>query len=108
MRHLGWTTIAQDESTSVVWGMPRAAVALDAAAHVLPLPLIGQAIANFFLIQNSSQAQAHLPHSEKMLQLGKTGPVRWAGLLCDHGPTIGVGGAHAVEDHDVSPPGGLE
>ena len=58
LRRLGWTTIAQDESTSVVWGMPRAAVALDAATHVLPLPLIGQAIANFFLIQNSSQAQA--------------------------------------------------
>jgi two-component system response regulator WspF len=58
LRRLGWTTIAQDESTSVVWGMPRAAVALGAADQVLPLPLIGQAIASFFLVQNSSQAQA--------------------------------------------------
>ncbi|MGA2703916.1 MAG: chemotaxis response regulator protein-glutamate methylesterase [Isosphaeraceae bacterium] len=58
LRRLGWTTIAQDESTSVVWGMPRAAVALGAADQVLPLPLISQAIASFFLVQNPSQAQA--------------------------------------------------
>ncbi len=56
LRRLGWKTIAQDESTSVVWGMPRAAVALGAADQVLPLPLIGQAIASFFLVQNPSQA----------------------------------------------------
>ena len=59
LRRLGWKTIAQDESTSVVWGMPRAAVALGAADQVLPLPLIGQAIASFFLVQDPSQAQAH-------------------------------------------------
>jgi two-component system response regulator WspF len=58
LRRLGWKTIAQDESTSVVWGMPRAAVALGAADQVLPLPLIGQAIASFFLVQDPSQAQA--------------------------------------------------
>jgi two-component system, chemotaxis family, response regulator WspF len=58
LRRLGWTTIAQDEATSVVWGMPRAAVALGAADQVLPLPRIGQTIANFFLVQNPSQAQA--------------------------------------------------
>ena len=58
LRRLGWKTIAQDESTSVVWGMPRAAVALGAADQVLPLPLIGQAIASFFLVQNPSRAQA--------------------------------------------------
>ncbi len=59
LRRLGWKTIAQDESTSVVWGMPRAAVALGAADQVLPLPLIGQAIASFFLVHDPSQAQAH-------------------------------------------------
>ncbi len=57
LRRLGWTTIAQDESTSVVWGMPRAAVALGAADQILPLPLIGQAIASHLSIQNPSQAQ---------------------------------------------------
>lgn len=44
LRRIGWHTIAQDESTCVVYGMPRAAVELRAASEVLPLPLIGPAI----------------------------------------------------------------
>lgn len=40
----GWT-IAQDETTSAVYGMPRAAVALGAAAEILPLPAIGKQLA---------------------------------------------------------------
>lgn len=37
MRAAGATTIAQDEKTSAVFGMPRSAVALGAASKVLPL-----------------------------------------------------------------------
>lgn len=37
LKESGATTVAQDESTSVVWGMPGAAVAIDAAEHILPL-----------------------------------------------------------------------
>ena len=37
MREAGCQTIAQDEATSVVWGMPREAVELGAAVHVLGL-----------------------------------------------------------------------
>jgi len=37
MAGTGGTTIAQDEATSVVFGMPRAAIELGAAQHVLPL-----------------------------------------------------------------------
>jgi len=37
MREIGSPTIAQDEATSVVWGMPGEAVAVGAAAEVLPL-----------------------------------------------------------------------
>ncbi|MCL4125639.1 UNVERIFIED_CONTAM: hypothetical protein GTU68_052073 [Idotea baltica] len=37
VREAGGTTIAQDEATSVVWGMPGAAVKIDAASEVLPL-----------------------------------------------------------------------
>ena len=37
MRDSGSRTIAQDEATSVVWGMPGEAVALEAAEHVLAL-----------------------------------------------------------------------
>jgi two-component system chemotaxis response regulator CheB len=37
MLEAGAATIAQDEATSVVWGMPGAAVKLGAAQHILPL-----------------------------------------------------------------------
>jgi two-component system response regulator WspF len=47
LRRRGWRTIAQDEASSVVWGMPRAAVELGAAEQVLPLPRIAGAIARF-------------------------------------------------------------
>jgi two-component system chemotaxis response regulator CheB len=44
MRSRGARTIAQDEASSVVWGMPGAAVALGAAADVLPLERIAAAV----------------------------------------------------------------
>jgi len=40
IRARGGRTLAQDEATSVVWGMPKEAVALGAAQLVLPLPAI--------------------------------------------------------------------
>ncbi len=44
LRRKGWHTIAQDEATSVVYGMPKAAVTLKAACEVLPLPAIAAAV----------------------------------------------------------------
>jgi len=44
LRQRGWHTIAQDEATSVVYGMPKAAAQLNAAVEVLPLEKIGSAI----------------------------------------------------------------
>jgi two-component system chemotaxis response regulator CheB len=41
MMDAGAGTIAQDEASSVVWGMPGSAVKLGAAMHVLPLHQIG-------------------------------------------------------------------
>jgi two-component system chemotaxis response regulator CheB len=41
MREAGSPTLVQDEATSVVWGMPGAAVEIGAAAEVLPLPKVG-------------------------------------------------------------------
>lgn len=43
LRALGWHTIAQDEATCVVYGMPKAAVEREAACEVLPLEHIGSA-----------------------------------------------------------------
>ena len=40
LRRQGWHTIAQDEKTCVVYGMPKAAAELDAAVEVLPLKAI--------------------------------------------------------------------
>lgn len=44
MRRRGGITIAQDEATSAVFGMPRAAIELGAAERVLPLGAIADAI----------------------------------------------------------------
>jgi two-component system chemotaxis response regulator CheB len=44
LRDVGAFTIGQDESTSVVWGMPAAAQELDAVDLELPLPGVGQAV----------------------------------------------------------------
>jgi two-component system response regulator WspF len=44
LRRRGWRTIAQDEASSVVWGMPRAAVELGAAEIVAPLDRIASAV----------------------------------------------------------------
>jgi two-component system, chemotaxis family, response regulator WspF len=44
MRRAGMLTIAQDQATSAVYGMPRAAFELDAAEMILPLPEIASAL----------------------------------------------------------------
>ena len=40
LHELGGQVVAQDEASSVVWGMPKAAVAINAADEVLPLDRI--------------------------------------------------------------------
>ena len=45
IRRAGGVTIAQDEATSVVYGMPREAALLGAAMRILPLNDIGPALA---------------------------------------------------------------
>jgi len=44
LRRAGWRTMAQDEATSAVYGMPKAARDLAAAEQVLPIGQIGPAI----------------------------------------------------------------
>lgn len=40
----GGETIAQDEESSIIFGMPKEAIAAHAARHVLPLPKIAPAL----------------------------------------------------------------
>jgi two-component system, chemotaxis family, response regulator WspF len=44
LRKAGWWTLAQDEKSSVVYSMPRAAVELDAAEETLPIDRLSAAI----------------------------------------------------------------
>jgi two-component system response regulator WspF len=44
MRKVGWHTIAQDQTTSIVYGMPKAAATINAAVEILPLDRIAAAI----------------------------------------------------------------
>ena len=48
LRNAGWYTIAQDEASSVVYGMPKAAKELGAAVDILPISVIAPAILDFF------------------------------------------------------------
>jgi two-component system response regulator WspF len=43
----GWRTVVQDRATSVVYGMPKAAVDLGAADEILPLPEISSRLERF-------------------------------------------------------------
>lgn len=47
MKQTGAQTLAQDERTSIVWGMPRAAIELGAAVKVISLEQVPDAILNF-------------------------------------------------------------
>ena len=51
----GWYTIAQDQSTSIVYGMPKAAVDLKAVRACLPLPNIAAEIIG--QVANQSRAR---------------------------------------------------
>ena len=44
LRQAGWFTVAQDEATSVVYGMPKAAAEVGAACLTLPLEQIGPVV----------------------------------------------------------------
>jgi two-component system chemotaxis response regulator CheB len=61
LRKAGAHTIAQDKATSVVWGMPGAAVALGAATDVLPLDEIADRLLASASAPRPSAAKAPAP-----------------------------------------------
>jgi two-component system chemotaxis response regulator CheB len=62
MRQAGARTIAQNEATCVVYGMPREAVAMGAAAQVLPLAAIAEAMLSV-RGRRDSVGDRHLPEA---------------------------------------------
>jgi two-component system response regulator WspF len=73
MRKSGAHTIAQDASTSVVYGMPKAAAELDAAAEILPLAAIPQRICEFVLVKD----RAHEKRDNNENNKHETSPLVW-------------------------------
>ena len=47
LRDRNWCTIAQDQGSCAVYGMPKAAKELDAAGEILPLANIGTRLAEW-------------------------------------------------------------
>ncbi len=67
LRRQGWRTIAQDEASSVVWGMPRAAIELGAAEEVLHIDRIAEGIARLVRAQAPDRATGP-PHAPSSLR----------------------------------------
>ncbi len=61
IRKAGGTTIGQDEATSVVYGMPRAAMELGGLTHILPIDKIADAI-----LKNSDLRTVASSHKETL------------------------------------------
>jgi two-component system response regulator WspF len=66
LRERAWRTIAQDESSSIVWGMPKAAAELGAAEEILPLSRIAEAIGRLIVHDTSfpRETSARMGNSE--------------------------------------------
>jgi two-component system, chemotaxis family, response regulator WspF len=59
LRDAGYHTISQDQSTSAVYGMPKAAAAINAASEILPLQKIGPRLRELF------SPEARATHSKR-------------------------------------------
>ena len=62
LRAAGAATIAQDESTSAIYGMPRAAIAAGVVDRVLPLPDIAAALEHLVDTAAAERPAAELAH----------------------------------------------
>jgi len=58
VRRAGGQSIAQDEASCIVYGMPREAVKMDAAQRILPLDQIAEALLSGSSKRQSTSARA--------------------------------------------------
>jgi two-component system chemotaxis response regulator CheB len=58
MREAGAMTLAQDERSSVVWGMPGAAVEMGAVRHVVSLERMGDELTRLLSVPQATAAAA--------------------------------------------------
>lgn len=54
LKQAGWTTLAQNKETCVVFGMPQVAIQLGAADHVVPLDQIAEKLQQFIPAKSSA------------------------------------------------------
>jgi len=59
LRQCGWHTLAQDQASSVVYGMPQAAAQLGAACQILPLSRLAPVILAHLAHQEPADANRH-------------------------------------------------
>ncbi len=65
LRRAGWFTVAQDQSTSTVYGMPKAAKEMDAATRILPDTEIGNVVVRRLMPPTDGNGPAAGPKLEK-------------------------------------------
>ncbi len=58
MRNHGWITIAQDEQSSTIYGMPKAAAQMNAAKQIMPLDSIGPEL---ICLIDGDEGKVHAP-----------------------------------------------
>jgi two-component system chemotaxis response regulator CheB len=71
MKEKGAITIAQDEESSVIYGMPGEAVALDAVTHVLPPDEIAAKLRRLAICGGEESSQFSVPSPLKDRRLGE-------------------------------------
>ncbi|MBF0169898.1 MAG: chemotaxis protein CheB, partial [Nitrospinae bacterium] len=60
MRERGATTICQDEESSIVYGMPQAAIRLGAAMKILSPPMIGRELPGLVGANDGERSEHHV------------------------------------------------
>jgi two-component system chemotaxis family response regulator WspR len=98
LRQTGWHTITQDKNSSVVYGMPKAAVELNAADEILSLEYIGPACMNL-LASSKISSMADQAMASKRSHWPQ-GQYRITVLLVDDQPMVAEALRRAMADED--------